>query len=88
MANLIRKANLTIYYLKVFPSKNNITATQFTYIKRLTNIGTALSAEKNLDRLLEMIVDEARDFTNAQGGTLYIMSDDETELEFAIVQNE
>ncbi len=34
-----------------------------------------------------MIVDEARGFTNADGGTLYIMSDDEKELQFAIVQN-
>lgn len=56
-------------------------------IKRLTRIGTALSAEKKLHRLLEMIVDEARNFTNADAGTLYIMSDDETELHFAIVQN-
>ncbi len=56
-------------------------------IKRLTEIGTALSAEKNLDRLLEMIVDEARKFTNADAGTLYTMSDDETELNFAIIQN-
>ena len=56
-------------------------------IKHLTQIGMALSGEKNLDRLLEMIVDEARKFTNADAGTLYIMSDDETELNFAIVQN-
>ena len=60
---------------------------QLDQIKRLTQIGTALSAEKNLDRLLEMIVDEARKFTNADAGALYIMSDDETELHFAIVQN-
>lgn len=35
-----------------------------------------------------MIVDEARKFTNADAGTLYIISDDETELLFAIVQND
>jgi HD-GYP domain-containing protein (c-di-GMP phosphodiesterase class II) len=60
---------------------------QLDQIRRLNQIGTALSAEKNLDRLLEMIVDEAREFTNADGGTLYIISDDEDELHFAIVQN-
>ncbi len=60
---------------------------QLDQIRRLNQIGTALSAEKNLDRLLEMIVDEARGFTNADGGTLYIMSDNEEELQFAIVQN-
>ena len=57
-------------------------------IKRLTQIGVALSGEKNINRLLEMILDEARRFTNADGGTLYIMSNDETELLFAIVQND
>jgi HD-GYP domain-containing protein (c-di-GMP phosphodiesterase class II) len=60
---------------------------QFGLIRKLTQIGAALSAEKNIDRLLEMIVDEARNFTHADGGTLYIMSDDETALNFAIVQN-
>jgi GAF domain-containing protein len=57
-------------------------------IKRLTRIGTALSAERNIERLLEMIVEEARKFTGADGGTLYIMSDDERSLQFAIVQTE
>jgi transcriptional regulator with GAF, ATPase, and Fis domain len=56
---------------------------QLDQIRRLNQIGTALSAEKNLDRLLEMIVDEAREFTNADGGTLYIMTDDEEELHCA-----
>jgi HD-GYP domain-containing protein (c-di-GMP phosphodiesterase class II) len=56
-------------------------------IARLIHIGVALSAEKDLDRLLEMIVDEARGFAAAEGGTLYIMSDDDEALQFAIVQN-
>ncbi len=63
-------------------------ANQLDQIKRMTQIGVALSAEKNLDRLLEMIVDEARYFTNADGGTLYIMTDDEAALQFAIVQTD
>ncbi len=64
------------------------TENQLTQIKRLTRIGTALSAEKNLDKLLEMIVVEAQKFTAADGGTLYIVSDDEKELNFAIVKND
>ncbi len=55
-------------------------------IRRLTRIGTALSAERNIERLFEMIVEEARALTGADGGTLYIMSDDETELRFTIVR--
>jgi HD-GYP domain-containing protein (c-di-GMP phosphodiesterase class II) len=57
-------------------------------IRKLTRIGMALSAERNIDRLFEMIVEEAREFTGADGGTLYITSDDEAELKFAIVQTE
>ena len=57
-------------------------------IKRLTQIGKALSAEKNIDRLLEVILDEAQKYTYADGGTIYIMSDDEAELLFAIIRNE
>jgi HD-GYP domain-containing protein (c-di-GMP phosphodiesterase class II) len=64
------------------------TENQLEHIKKLTRIGVALSAEKNIGRLFEMIVDEAREFTHADGGTLYIMSDDEQELRFAIVQND
>ena len=61
---------------------------QIKQIRRLTRIGTAHSAERNIERLFEMIVEEAREFTGADGGTLYIMSDDETALQFAIVQTE
>ncbi|MBI4633880.1 MAG: HD domain-containing protein [Deltaproteobacteria bacterium] len=61
---------------------------EYDLIKRLVQIGVALSAEKNLNRLLEIIVDEARKFSNADGGTLYIVSDDESMLHFAIVQND
>ena len=54
--------------------------------KKLIEIGIALSAEKDISNLLELIVDSARDFTNADGGTLYIVSDDEKSLNFEIVQ--
>ncbi|MCF7804370.1 MAG: GAF domain-containing protein [Candidatus Marinimicrobia bacterium] len=55
-------------------------------VQKLSEIGTALSAERNLPRLLEKIVDEARNLTNADGGSIYLMSDDETELYFEIAQ--
>ncbi len=56
-------------------------------IERLTKIGVALSAERDLAKLLELIIDEARNLTAADGGTLYILSDDGQFLDFAIVQN-
>lgn len=65
----------------------DFTEYQVDLVRKFTQIGAALSAEKNIDRLLELIVESARNFTHAEGGTLYIMSDDETALHFAIVQN-
>jgi len=56
------------------------------HIQRLSNIGRALSGERNLGALLEIIVNEARNLTHADGGTLYILKDDV--LNFKIVQNE
>ncbi len=73
---------------RVVAEIQRFTEDQMKQIKRLTRIGTALSAERNIERLFEMIVEEARKFTNADGGTLYIMSDDNRELQFAIVQTE
>lgn len=57
-------------------------------INQLVKIGGALSAEKQVDRLLEMIVSNARKFTNADGCTLYIRNEDKEELDFALVQTE
>ena len=55
-------------------------------IKKMSDIGRALSGVHDLNALLEMIVDQARSFTNADAGTLYII-EDET-LRFQIVQND
>ena len=43
-------------------------------------------SDHDLNTLLEMIVDQARNFTNADAGTLYIMEEDT--LRFQIVQND
>lgn len=66
----------------------DFTQHQMEEIEKLTQIGLALSAEPDIDRLLEMIVDEARRFTGADGGTLYIVDDDEKELHFSIAQTD
>jgi len=55
-------------------------------IKKMTDIGRALSGVYDLNTLLEMIVDQARNFTNADAGTLYIVEDNT--LRFQIVQND
>ena len=45
-------------------------------ILNLANIGLALSKEKDMNRLLEMILLEAKRIANSDGGTLYMMTDD------------
>lgn len=64
------------------------TDTQVKNLTELAEIGVALTATRNLDQLLEMIIDKARGFTNSDGGTLYLVSDDEQSLRFFIVQTE
>ena len=58
----------------------------FTALDYLNRIGSALSSEKNLDRLLETILTAAKSITNADGGTLYRLSDEK--LKFEIVLND
>ena len=57
-------------------------------IQKLSEIGIALSAEKTLPHLLERIVEEACYMTNADGGTLYLVSDDGTSLNFEIARTQ
>jgi len=54
-------------------------------LERLIEIGLALSAERNHDRLTERILLEAMDITNADGGTLYLRTDDDA-LKFVIMR--
>lgn len=58
------------------------------HIDKLLRIGTALSAERNLDKLLEMILDLAREFTRADAGTLYLVNEELQELKFEIAHND
>jgi HD-GYP domain-containing protein (c-di-GMP phosphodiesterase class II) len=53
-------------------------------LEELTNIGISLSAEKNHDRLLELILQKAMELTCADGGTLYTRTED-NRLEFEIM---
>ncbi|MEX2353899.1 MAG: GAF domain-containing protein, partial [Gammaproteobacteria bacterium] len=53
-------------------------------LKEITDIGIALSAEKDHTRLLEMILVKAKKMTGADGGSLYIRTDD-NRLKFEII---
>ena len=55
--------------------------------RRLIELGIALSAELNHDRLMEMILMAAKELTNADGGTLYLMTEEDS-LNFKIVRTD
>jgi HD-GYP domain-containing protein (c-di-GMP phosphodiesterase class II) len=54
-------------------------------LDRLNSIGVALSAEHDNNRLLEIILLGAKELTNADGGTLYTVTDD-AKLKFEIMR--
>lgn len=56
-------------------------------LERLIELGIALSAERDHDRLMERILLEAKDLTNADGGTLYLRTEEDT-LRFTILRND
>jgi HD-GYP domain-containing protein (c-di-GMP phosphodiesterase class II) len=56
-------------------------------IHQFLAISHALSAEKDFRRLLEMILDEARRVTGAEGGAILLRSEDDARLEVAALRS-
>ena len=56
-------------------------------LDQLNRIGVALSQERDITKLIELIVVAAKKITNADGGTLYRMTEEKT-LRFEIVRND
>ncbi len=57
-------------------------------LNKLIDIGIALSKEKNINILLEKILNEARVISNSDGGTVYLVTQDDKKLSFEIMQTE
>ena len=55
-------------------------------LRTVIPIGVSLSAEKNFNRLLETIVLQSQEITNADAGTLYLVEEDQR-LRFMLVRN-
>ena len=66
----------------------DFTEDKIEHIENLTDIGIALSAERDLDKLLSAILTQAKKFTNADAGTMYLKSQDGKFLNFKIVQTD
>ncbi len=60
----------------------------FRRFEQLNEIGAALSHERDIDRLLEIILVAAKTITHADGGTLYRGTEDERSLRFEILRND
>ncbi|OIQ87246.1 cyclic di-GMP phosphodiesterase response regulator RpfG [mine drainage metagenome] len=56
-------------------------------LEQLNKIGVALSAERDNDTLMEMILIGAKEITNADGGTLYTVTEDQR-LRFEIMRTD
>ena len=50
--------------------------TRVDRLAHLTEIGISLSAEKDIPRLMERILESAKELTNSDGGSLYLRDDD------------
>ena len=59
----------------------------FERLEQLNQIGVALSKETDINRLLETILIAAKRITNADGGTLYRVTEERT-LKFEIMRND
>jgi GAF domain-containing protein len=62
-----------------------------TQLEELTAIGIRLSAERNLDALLELILTKGREITRSDAGSLYVVektSDGGQCLRFKLAQND
>ena len=60
----------------------------FRRLEQLNGIGAALSRERDIDRLLENILEAAKAITGADGGTLYSVTEEGDALKFEIVRTD
>ncbi|MEI6026267.1 MAG: HD domain-containing phosphohydrolase [Betaproteobacteria bacterium] len=60
----------------------------FKCLEQLNDVGTSLSGEPDIDRLLGQILLAAKGITYADGGTLYTVADDRRHLNFRMVRTD
>ena len=86
--NISENAEANKLINNVVTELKDFTDEMVSHIKKLTDIGRSLSSSEQTPKIMEMIVEVARSFSNADGGTLYIKSESGDSLSFEIVQNE
>ncbi len=71
---------------KVMDSVKQMNQNLGNVVEKMTEIGMALSSEKDFNKLSELIISHVRDLTHADAGTLYLLDNDK--LNFLIIQND
>ncbi len=86
---LMEKSDINNYkeFNKALQQLNEQIGKQKTHIKQLIHIGESLSAKNSLVNIFILILDEAIDYANADGGTIYIVSNDKKFLDFKLTYN-
>ena len=56
-------------------------------LEKLIDVGVSLTAERSLNAVLEIMLLAAKELTNADGATIYLV-EDETRLQFALMRND
>ncbi len=77
--------SLSNEYLAYNTKRSNIRKKE---VKNLIDIGKSLTTEKNFDVLMEKILLGAKEFSDADAGTLYLVTEDEKRLRFQVVQTD
>lgn len=88
MLEFTENRDINLFLNKILEEVKEFTEEQLKHIKKLNEIGIALSAENDLDKLLDLILHQAKKFTNADGGTLYLKSSDGERLYFKVVETD
>jgi len=71
------------------PALNNEAQTEHELLEKMISIGIRLSAEKDTDKLMEMILEESMIITHSDGGSIYIIIEEEEQqkLRFQYTRN-
>ena len=78
--------------VKAFPAEDqdqlHLLEGLLSRLSDINEVGIALSSERDINCLLELILDAAKCITRADAGTLYLVEDEQQTLKFEIIRND
>lgn len=91
IASVVRNAVERLFWMAEAHRLSEHTNRQTQHMEALNRIGAALSSERELSALLELILLKSREITSADAGSLYLVEEKEGEeryLRFVLTQND